>query len=110
MPYYAGGTPRARNFGAHDLMYWDLIARGSARGFRIFDFGRSKAGTGPYSFKKNWGFTPTPLVYDFYLNKTEQLPDVNPLNPKYRTFVALWRKMPLLLANQLGPILARGLA
>jgi FemAB-related protein (PEP-CTERM system-associated) len=110
LPYYAGGTPRAREFKAHDFMYWDLIRRGAERGCRVFDFGRSKVGTGPFSFKKNWGFAPTPLVYDFYLNKAREVPDVNPLNPKYRMFVSLWQKLPLPVANAVGPIIARGLA
>lgn len=110
LPYYAGGTPRAREFGAHDFMYWDLIRRGADRGCRVFDFGRSKAGTGPYNFKKNWGFTPTPLVYEFFLNRSSDIPDVNPLNPKYRIFVSLWQKLPVVVANQLGPFIARGLA
>lgn len=110
LPYYAGGTPRARDFKAHDFMYWDMIRRGAERGMRVFDFGRSKAGTGPYSFKKNWGFAPTPLVYDFFLNKAGDIPDVNPLNPKYRLFVSLWQKLPLPVANALGPVIARGLA
>jgi len=110
LPYYAGGTPRAREFGAHDFMYWDLIRRGAERGCRVFDFGRSKAGTGPFKFKKNWGFEPTPLVYDFYLNKSADIPDVNPLSPKYRIFVAAWQKLPVFVANQVGPLIARGLA
>ncbi len=110
LPYYAGGTPRAREFKAHDFMYWDMIRRGAERGCRVFDFGRSKLGTGPYSFKKNWGFAPTPLVYDFYLNKARAIPDVNPLNPKYRLFVSLWQRLPLPVANTLGPFIARGLA
>jgi FemAB-related protein (PEP-CTERM system-associated) len=110
LPYYAGGTPRAREFKAHDFMYWDMIRRGAERGCRVFDFGRSKVGTGPYSFKKNWGFAATPLTYDFYLNKTREVPDVNPLNPKYRLFVSLWQKLPLPVANALGPVIARGLA
>lgn len=110
LPYYAGGTPRAREFGAHDFMYWDLIRRGAERGCRVFDFGRSKAGTGPFNFKKNWGFQPTPLVYDFYLNKSADIPDVNPLNPKYRIFVSTWQKLPVFVANRIGPFIARGLA
>ena len=39
--------------------------------------------------------------------KRAQLPEVNPLNPKYRQMVAMWRRLPLPVANRLGPMLAR---
>ena len=32
------------------------MRRAAARGCRLFDFGRSKLGTGAFAFKKNWGF------------------------------------------------------
>src|SRR5579883_2891333 len=46
LPYYAGGGKHARQRAAHDFMYWELMRHAVARGFRIFDFGRSKFGTG----------------------------------------------------------------
>jgi hypothetical protein len=37
------------------------------------------------------------------------VPDVNPLNPKYQAFIALWKRLPLPMANAFGPYLARQL-
>jgi len=108
-PYYGGGTAAARRLGANDLMYWRVTERARERGLRLFDFGRSKHGTGSYAFKKNWGFEPEPLAYEFKLRNGKALPDVNPLNPKYRLFIAAWRKLPLPVANSVGPWLARDL-
>ena len=54
LPYYAGDDEAARNFAANDFKYWELMRRSCERGLKIFDYGRSKVGTGPYSFKKNW--------------------------------------------------------
>jgi hypothetical protein len=34
---------------------------------------------------------------------------VNPLDPKYSLQVKLWSKLPLAVANRLGPMIARGL-
>nr|HQC73455.1 peptidoglycan bridge formation protein FemAB [Candidatus Competibacteraceae bacterium] len=76
---------------------------------RLFDYGRSKVGTGSYSFKKNWGFEPEPLHYEFHLVKARQLPDVNPLNPKYRFFIEAWKRLPLPVSRWLGPFLSRDL-
>ena len=109
LPYYGGGTPAARACGANDVMYWEVMRRAAARGCRRFDFGRSKTGTGAFAFKKNWGFTPVPLHYRFRLAAGAAIPEHNPLNPKYRLFIAAWKRLPLPVANALGPHIVRGL-
>jgi len=109
LPYYGGGAALARDLKGNDFMYWDLLRRACERGVRVFDYGRSKVGTGSYSFKKNWGFIPEPLHYEFQLMKATQLPDINPLNPKYRLFIDAWKRLPLPVSRWLGPFLARSL-
>ena len=109
LPYYGGGTARARGRAANDFMYWEVMRRAAARGAGLFDFGRSKLGTGAFSFKKNWGFSPTPLRYRYLLAPGAQIPDNNPLNPKYRLMIAAWQRLPLALANVLGPPIVRGI-
>lgn len=110
LPYYGGSTAQSRSIkGVNHFMYWELMRRSAEQGYRLFDFGRSKAGTGPFSFKKNFGFEPQPLPYEYYLVKSDALPDINPLNPKYRLMVDTWSKLPLPLANFFGPFLARSL-
>jgi hypothetical protein len=91
-------------------MYWEVMRRACERGFRLFDFGRSKQGTGAYDFKCYWGFEPTPLVYQYRLAPGRDIPDLNPLNPKFRMFVELWKRLPLAVAARLGPPIVRGLA
>ena len=108
MPYYTGGRPEARTLGANDLMYWLVMRRATERGYRFFDFGRSKVGTGPYHFKKNWGLEPRPVTHQYYLRDGHALPRINPTNPRYRAFIALWRRLPLPVANALGPYLVKG--
>lgn len=108
IPYYGGGTAAARGCHANDFMYWEVMRHAAARGCRMFDFGRSKVGTGAFSFKKNWGFTPQPLTYRFRLANGAGIPDHNPLNPKYRLFIAAWKRLPLPLANLIGPHIVRG--
>ena len=110
LPYYGGGTSAARSLAANDFMYWEVMRRACERGYRLFDFGRSKVGTGAYAFKKNWGFDPTPLAYQYWLAPGEKIPEINPLNPKYRLMIAVWKRLPLPVAGLLGPRLARDLA
>lgn len=109
LPYYAGDDESARNLAANDFKYWELMRRSCERGCRLFDYGRSKVGTGPYAFKKNWGFEPTPLHYQYCLYKREGIPQNNPNNAKYKLFIEAWRRMPIGLANWLGPYIVRNL-
>ncbi|MGF1529315.1 MAG: FemAB family XrtA/PEP-CTERM system-associated protein [Candidatus Competibacterales bacterium] len=109
LPYYGGSIPTARELKANDFMYWELMRRAVEEGLGRFDYGRSKVGTGAYSFKKNWGFEPEPLVYEYHLVKAKAVPEINPLNPKYRVFIAAWKRLPLAISRRLGPLLARDL-
>ena len=109
IPYYGGGTAAARGLRANDHMYWMLMEHARERGCSSFDFGRSKIGTGAYSFKKNWGFEPVPLAYEYRLADGEAIPDINPLNPKYRIMTEVWSHLPLWLANRVGPVISRGI-
>jgi FemAB-related protein (PEP-CTERM system-associated) len=109
LPYYGGGTSAARQVAGHDFMYWEVMRHAAARGCTSFDFGRSKVGTGAFSFKKNWGFAPTPLLHRFRLAPGAEIPDHNPLNPKYALFIAAWKRLPLPVANIIGPHIVRGI-
>lgn len=108
-PYWGGGTAAARRLRANDRMYFELMRHARARGCTRFDFGRSKVGTGAAAFKKNWGFVAQPLTYYDRVADGAAIRDANPLNPKYRLQVALWSKLPLPIANRIGPWIARGL-
>lgn len=109
LPYYGGGTPRAREVAGYDFLYWELMRRACEAGYRVFDFGRSKRDTGSFSFKKNWGFEPQPLYYEYDLVRAREIPDVNPLNPKYQYFIKAWQRLPQPVANWLGPRISRSL-
>jgi FemAB-related protein (PEP-CTERM system-associated) len=109
LPHHAGDNVHARQLAANDFKYWQLMKRGCERGFRMFDFGRSKRGTGQFDFKKNWGFEPAPLYYEYYLVNADSVPEHNPLNPKYRLFIKIWQKLPISLANTVGPHIVKNL-
>ena len=109
LPYYAGDALAARDLAANDFKYWEVMRRSCARGLKLFDYGRSKQGTGPYAFKKNWGFEPLPLHYEYCLYKREAVPQNNPSNAKYKLMIETWRRLPIGVANWLGPFVVRSL-
>lgn len=110
MPYWGGGTFAARATRANERMYYELMRHARARGFDIFDFGRSKTGSGAYAYKKNWGFEPQPLGYATWTAAGTTARDVDPTSEAYSAKIALWKRLPLPVANRLGPLIARGLA
>ena len=109
MPFWGGGTAEARRWKANDLIYFDVMERAIARGCTGADFGRSKVGTGAWQRKRIWDFAETPLVYGVRTAAGAGTRDINPLNPRYRLKIAAWQRMPLWLANRIGPLIARGL-
>ncbi len=109
MPYWGGGTWDARRLRANDRMYFELMLHARRRGCSSFDFGRSKTGSGPADFKKNWGFEAEPLGYASWTAPGAQVRDADPTSGKHAARIALWKRLPLPLANLIGPYIARGL-
>ena len=107
MPYYGGALKECFNLAPNDFMYWEVLRYGAAHGYKIFDFGRSKEGTGAFNFKRHWGFEPRPLPYFYYPIKSRQIPDTSPLNPKLQWAIRIWRSLPLKLTMALGPRIVR---
>lgn len=109
MPYWGGGTHVARALRANERMYFELMDHARERSMTHFDFGRSKTGSGPAAYKKNWGFEPEPLSYARWTADGAAARDTNPTSAKYRLMVEGWQRLPLWLANRLGPMISRQL-
>ena len=108
-PYWGGGTARAREWRANDLIYFEVMRLALERGCTRADFGRSKIGSGPWMRKRIWDFEETPLVYAARTAADAAPREVNPTSARYRLQVEAWKRLPLWLANRLGPTIARGL-
>jgi FemAB-related protein (PEP-CTERM system-associated) len=107
LPYYGGALREAFQYAVNDFMYWELMRYAARGGYRVFDFGRSRVGTGSYDFKRHWGFEPRPLPYQYLLVNERSLPDFNPSNPRLRWAIEAWKRLPLAVTNRLGPWLTR---
>jgi len=109
LPYYGGGGDEARDLKGNDFMYWAVMEKACQAGVEIFDYGRSMIGGGAYRFKKHWGFEPVPLAYEYFLVEDDEMPSLNPANPKYKLLIEAWKRLPLGVASFLGPPIARRL-
>jgi len=107
LPYYGGGTARARALAANDFMYWQVMDHARQRGCRVFDYGRSKRDTGAFDFKTNWGFEPSQLFYEYYLVRRKDMPNLSPSNPRFGTAIRLWQHLPVKVTQLVGPHLAK---
>lgn len=108
MPYWGGGVTAARTLRANEVMYFALMGHAREQGMSHFDFGRSKVGSGPAAYKRNWGFEAQPLTYAHW-SATGQRRDTSPSSGKYQLMVRTWQKLPLAIANRIGPLIARQL-
>ncbi len=93
---------------ANMLLYWHLLERSAERRQELFDFGRSSEGSSTYRFKKQWGATPAPACWQYYV-RSGSAGQLRPDNPKYKKMVAIWQHLPLALTRLLGPRIVRGI-
>jgi serine/alanine adding enzyme len=103
----ASSYRRALTYCPNHALYWAVIRQGCERGLGYLDFGRSTWDGPTFNFKKQWGAPPTQLHWQYALHRTKELPAINPGNPKYQMFIKMWQKLPLGVANLLGPRLIR---
>jgi FemAB-related protein (PEP-CTERM system-associated) len=94
---------------ANVLLYWHMGRFAVERGFRTFDFGRSTPNEGTYHFKKQWGAVPRELVWEYWTPEGRSLPELNPKNPKFDLAIRTWQRLPLRVANTLGPFVVRNI-
>jgi FemAB-related protein (PEP-CTERM system-associated) len=107
LPYYGGSLFAARAVAGNDFMYWEVMERARQKGLKIFDYGRSKRGTGSFDFKIHWGFEPEQLFYEYFLVRAKQMPNLSPTNPKYEFVIRMWQRLPLAVTQLFGPWLAK---
>jgi FemAB-related protein (PEP-CTERM system-associated) len=106
LPFFSGALPEARDVAVNNYLYWYMLMTGWQRGFRTFDFGRSKIGTGACQFKRNFGVPEYPVEYQYDLVRAAELPNVNPTNPRYKRAIEAWQRLPVGLSKVVGPLIS----
>jgi FemAB-related protein (PEP-CTERM system-associated) len=109
MAYYSGAIMEANRVSANNLMYAALMEEAVRRGLRTFDFGRSRSGTGAFDFKKNQGFRPQLLHYQYLLGEGQEIPAHNNSNPKYDVARRVFRLLPRFASERVGSYVSKRL-
>jgi FemAB-related protein (PEP-CTERM system-associated) len=91
------------------LLYWSAIEGALDEGCQVFDFGRSTPNEGTYNFKAQWGARPVALHWEYVLSAGETLPNISPSNQRFSLAINCWKRLPLGMANRLGPAIVRAI-
>ncbi len=106
---WASSLREYNRLGTNMKLYWEVLRHSILKGYKIFDFGRSTLDGPTYKFKKQWGARPKQCYWNYWLAEGNELPQLNPQNPKYKIAIAGWKKLPLAVANCLGPHIVKHL-
>ena len=106
---WAASDKRFNKLAPNMLLYGTVLEYACQQGFQVFDFGRSTPDSGTYRFKAQWGAQPKQLHWYYWMKDGNPVPQLNPQNPKYALAIRLWQKLPLVVANFLGPHIVKHL-
>jgi FemAB-related protein (PEP-CTERM system-associated) len=87
------------------VLHWELMRFGIANGYRMLDLGRSSKDTGTFEAKRQWHAKPVQL-YWYY---SPVVPPAGGEQARFSRQADLWRRLPLTIANTLGPVLRKRL-
>jgi serine/alanine adding enzyme len=116
MPYrdrlelpWSASIQESRKKYSHVLMYWLFLEYAIQQGFRRMDLGRCTPGGGTYEFKRHWGCEEKPLHWYHWAAPGTPVPELNPENKKFQMAIEIWKRLPLPVANFVGPRIVKAL-
>jgi FemAB-related protein (PEP-CTERM system-associated) len=87
-------------------LYWAFIERASREGARVFNFGRCTPGSNTHRFKLQWGSRDVPLWW--YQHATGGVTHTPaPDDGAWSWGPRLWKRLPVAVANRIGPRVVR---
>lgn len=90
------------------LLYWGLMQHMISQGLGVFNFGRCTPNGGTHRFKLQWGGETVPLSW-LQWSSTGTAAPPTPAGALFQLATRVWSRMPLAMANTIGPMLARSL-
>ena len=106
---WASTLRKYNRLGINMYMYWNILKFAIENNYATFDFGRSSKDAGTFKFKKQWGAVEKQLYWYYQLSGKENMPSLNPNNKKFKKAIFIWQKLPLCIANFLGPPIVKNL-
>lgn len=91
------------------LMFYTVIEKAIEEGRASVDLGRSSPGSGTHEFKRHLNAVERPLHWYYWLAPGASLPHLHADNARFRFAIELWKRLPLAVANSIGPRVVRSL-
>ncbi|NHN36692.1 FemAB family PEP-CTERM system-associated protein [Pseudomaricurvus alcaniphilus] len=106
---WASSLREFNRFSVNMLLYWESLCCSIEKGCRFFDFGRSNKESPTYRFKKQWGAEEKQLYWYQWTPQGQEAVRIDPQNSKFALATKIWQKLPLPIANLLGPGLVKNI-
>lgn len=106
---WASSLRSVNRIGANMLLYWSVLEFAVREGYGTFDFGRCTRDSGTFRFKRQWGAEPVGLHWHYWVRGNNEMPRLNHSNPKFALATRIWQRLPLPVANLIGPGIVRSL-
>ena len=106
---WASSSREYNRTGANMRLYWEALKFSIENKYSVFDFGRSTIDGRTYKFKRQWGAKPVRCYWNYQLYNRESMPQINPENNKYALAIGVWKRLPVAIANILGPMIVKNI-
>ena len=100
---WASSLREFNRFSVNMLLYWESLSYSIEQGCQFFDFGRSNKDAPTYRFKKQWGAEEKQLHWYQWTPEGEEAVRLDPQNSKFSLATKAWQKLPVPIANLIGP-------
>ncbi|QOZ54563.1 FemAB family XrtA/PEP-CTERM system-associated protein [Bradyrhizobium sp. CCBAU 53338] len=97
------------SFYVNEYLYWSALQWACQSGAHELNLGRCSVDGGVFRFKQQWNPEVRPLFWYYWAPPGVTPPELSPSNPRYAVAIHCWKKMPLALANRLGPWIVRNI-
>jgi len=103
---WASALAAYKTSAANMLLYWAFLERATEAGLQVFDFGRCTPGSRTHRFKRQWGGVDVPLWW-YQRVAGQRAATPSPDDRAFSWGPRLWKRLPLPIANLLGPRVVR---
>lgn len=98
-----------RDLQGGSFLLWKGIERACEEGYSTCTLGRTREGTGVYTYKKSWGGEKVWFDdYHYFPGGSAELPD--PDDEKYDRVKDVWERLPLRVTELIGPPIRRNIS
>ncbi len=104
---WASALRRHNKLSPNMAVYWALIERAAKEGLERFNFGRCTPDSATHKFKLQWGAVDEPLHW--YQGEGAVAAPPNADSGKFALAQRVWSRLPLAVANAIGPRIVRNI-